>query len=384
MEAVTVQGGGAGMSTSVNPMTNALIDPVTTTTIQDAVPVAAQIEPAHGVCEISRHFLAGHHLMQPNDVDRVCDQERRANKNGVVTGLIAPRSVSVLIGDSGIGKSPLAYQLGLCVAAGVPFLGMPTQEGLIVYADYENPIEESRELRDRQVGFLELPIAPDNFLLWTPDSGDSLDIEGICSDVKPAMFIIDSLRSHDPQFEKSENAGEAMKRLNTIARMYGTAILAIHHVRKPGEVGVPLLDSEDTGLMVWLKQAAGHSSIINQSHTRIAVDLPDGRKNLDAALVLRWHWRIKGETGPVYVERMSDDEGEPQGYRLATGVELLGDETQKDKFRMLPRQFAFKEAKQIYGRADDPTRKWLLKCASLGLLRQIRRGQYEKSGQPGN
>jgi predicted ATP-dependent serine protease len=229
----------ANLATNMNPVIN------TATTIQEAVSVAAQIEPADGVCEISRYFLAGHHLMQPNDVDRVCDQERRANKNGVVTGLIAPRSVSVLIGDSGIGKSPLAYQLGLCVAAGVPFLGMPTQEGLVVYADYENPIEESRELRDRQVSFLELPIAPDNFLLWTPDSGDSLDIEGICSDVKPAMFIIDSLRSHNPQFEKSENAGEAMKRLNTIARTYGTAILAIHHIRKPGEVGVPLLDSED-------------------------------------------------------------------------------------------------------------------------------------------
>jgi hypothetical protein len=348
----------------------------------EALPVSEQIEPADSISEIFRYFRAEHHLLQPNDVDTVCDQEKHANKNGVVTGLIAPRSVSMLIGDSGIGKSPLAYQLGLCVAAGVPFLGMPTQGGLVVYADYENPIEESRELRDRQVSFLKLPTAPDNFLLWTPDSGESLDIQGICRDVKPAMFLIDSLRSHSPHFEKSEHTGEEMKRLNTIASTYGTAILVIHHTRKPGEEGVPLLDSEATGLMLWLKQAAGHSSIINQSHTRIAVDLPDGRKNLDVALVLRWHRRIKGETGPIYVERISDDEGEPQGYRLVTGVGLLGDEVQKDKFMALPRKFTFRQAKQIYDRADDPTRKWLLKCVSLGLIRQIGRGHYENSEQP--
>jgi hypothetical protein len=356
--------------------------PVEIATEVEAVPVSAQVEQAEGGGEISRHFLAGHHLLKPDDVDRLCDNEKHANRDGVIAGLIARRSVSMLIGDSGIGKSPLAYQLGLCVAAGVPFLGMPTQEGLVVYADYENPIEESRELRDRQVSFLKLPTAPDNFLLWTPDSGDPLGIEGICRDVKPAMFLVDSLRSHSPQFEKSDNAGEEMKRLNTIARTYGAAILVIHHTRKPGEDGVPLLDSEEMGLMLWLKQAAGHSSIINQSHTRIAVDLPDGRKNLDAALVLRWHRRIKGETGPVYVERISDDEGEPQGYRLLTGVELLGNEVQKDKFKALPRRFTFKQAKQIYGRADDPTRKWLLKCVSLGLIGQTGRGLYERLGQP--
>jgi hypothetical protein len=344
----------------------------------EAVPVSEQIEPAESIGEISADVLTRYHLLRPDDVDRLCDQEKHANKDGVVGGFITPRSISVLIGDSGIGKSPLAYQLGLCVAAGCPFVEMATQQGYVVYADYENPMEDSLELVNRQVSFLKLPKRPDNFLLWTPDLGDCLDIEGVCRDVKPALFIIDSLRSHSPNFEKSENAGQEMKRLNTIARTYGAAILVIHHIRKPGEDGVPLLDNEDTGLMLWLKQAAGHSSLINQSHTRIAADLPDGRRNLDAALVLRWHCRIKGETGPIYLERISDHDGEPWGYQRVTSIELLGNEMQ-EKFKMLPRQFAFKEAKQIYQRKDDPTRKWLLKCASLGLIRQIARGEYQRT-----
>src|SRR5579859_235175 len=43
----------------------------------------------------------------------------------LVQGLIPPRSVNILVGDSGIGKSPLVYQLGLAVASGTPFLDLP-------------------------------------------------------------------------------------------------------------------------------------------------------------------------------------------------------------------------------------------------------------------
>ena len=44
----------------------------------------------------------------------------------------------------------------------------------------------------------------------------------------------------------------------------------------------------------------------------------------------------------------------------------------------LPEQFSFKNAKHTYGRTDDPTRDWLLKCIALGLAKQIGRGLYQK------
>ena len=249
-----------------------------------------------------------------------------------------------------------------------------------VYADYENGLEEGRELRERLVRFLELPESPKNFLIWTPDlrGEGSIDLERT-SEGKPLLLIIDTVRSHSPQFEKTEHAGEQMKQLNRLAHKYGVAILAIHHLRKPGENGVPLLDNDDTGLILWLKQTAGHSSIINQSHTRIAVDSPDGRKKLDAALILRWHRRVKGECGPLYLERVYDASGEPLGYQRLSNVSLLGKADQEDAFRKLPNQFSFKEAKEVYSRSDDPTRKWLQKCVSLGLVRQVAHGRYERT-----
>ncbi len=250
--------------------------------------------------ESLRELFAKHHLMPPLEVDRLCEAEH-SSRSGVVAGLIAHSSVAVLCGDSGLGKSPLAYQLGLSVAADVPFVEMKTDPGLVVYADFENSLEQSQEVRQQLVRFLGLPQAPDNFVLWTPDSGYPLELEAVCEEVRPTLLIIDSLRSHSPHFEKSEHAGEEMKRLNSLARKDGTAILVIHHIRKPGENGAPLLDNEDTGLMLWLKQTAGHSSIINQSHSRVAVELPDKRKSHsdDAALILRWHRRIYGEDGPL-------------------------------------------------------------------------------------
>jgi hypothetical protein len=329
--------------------------------------------------EILRDVLAKYHLMRPLEVDRLCDQQRSSG-SGLVAGLIARSSVSVLSGDSGLGKSPLAYQLGLSVATGEPFVEMKTQQGLVVYADFENSIEQSREVREQLVKFLGLSKPPENFILWTPDSGDFLDLDGICQDLRPSLLVVDSLRAHSPSFEKSEYAGEEMKRLNSQARKHGTAILVIHHIKKPGEIGPPLLDNEDTALMAWLKQTAGHSSIINQSHTRMAVDAPDKRKahSKDAVLLLRWHRRVYGESGPLYLERVCDEDGEPLGYRRLARIELLGNADQELALRALPKDFTFKVAKETINRSDDPTRKWLLKCLSLGLVRQSGKGHYSR------
>ena len=168
-----------------------------------------------------------------------------------------------------------------------------------------------------------------------------------------------------------------MSQLNKLAYKYGTAILVIHHPRKPDrERPVVSLGDDDTRVMQWLREAAGSGSLINQSHTRIAVDALDGRSNIDAALILRWYRKSRGESGPLYLERVCDESGEPFGYRPQTDVRLLGNADQEAAFRKLPERFEFKDAKQIYGRADDPTRKWLQKCISLGLVKQIRRGQY--------
>jgi hypothetical protein len=325
--------------------------------------------------EKGHHSLNAHDLLTPAEVDRLCAQEHRSKS--FVEGFISHNSVSVLVGDSGLGKSPLAYQLGLCVAEGIPFLDMKTERGLVIYADYENGLLDSREMRDALVRHLQLPRAPDNFILWTPDCARrSLVIEDVCSCAKPSLFIIDSLRSHDPYLEKTEQAGTGMAKLRSVASKLRVAILAIHHVRKPGPDGVPSLDKEDTVLMQWLNQAAGARAIVNQSDSRIAADLP--ARGHAGEMVLRWHRRVSGESGPMYLERVFDEEGRPIGYRRIIGANLLNNPDQQEAYERLPRAFRFKEAKQAYGATDDPSRKWLVKCENVGLVKRVGHGEYRK------
>jgi len=58
---------------------------------------------------------------------------------------VPSRSVNILVGDSGLGKSPLVYQLGISVATGVPFLGRETRKGRVVIADNENGPEDMND-----------------------------------------------------------------------------------------------------------------------------------------------------------------------------------------------------------------------------------------------
>ncbi len=276
----------------------------------------------------------------------------------------------MLIGDSGLGKSPLAYQIGLCVAAGIPlFPGMETDSGLVVMADFENGLIESRNMREQMVRFLGLPDVPKNFKVWSPDTANAspdkanasrINIQGIIKGAprKVALFIIDSLRSYDPYFE-GEQGTQKMQNLNELAYTHGTAITLIHHIRKPDrEHPAPPLHSDDT-MMDYLKEAAGNGALITQSHTRIPLSLPDGRKSHsdDAALILRWYRKGKGEGGPLYLERVCDADGVPFGYRPLTDVKLLGNPEHEAAFHSLPEQFAFKDAKEKFRRSDDPTRK---------------------------
>ena len=337
-----------------------------------------QLASPHSMVDVVDEYLKGHGIFGPDDFDLLC---AKAVRNvGPVRDFLPHHGVSLLVGDSGLGKSPLAYQLGLCVAAGVPFIGLETKPGIVVYLDYENPATVAQELRQRLTKFLGFQKAPSNFHLWTLEADKDLPtMDELCATAEPALIIVDSLRSHNPEFEKPDSSGELIAELRNAAKPCGVTVLAIHHPRKRSRDGdVPKLDSENTVLMDWFNEASGARALVNQSDTRVGVDIPDGNKKNPPALILRWHLRGAGPRGPVYLERMCDETGEPVGYERLTGASLLQNVEQVAAFRVLPLEFSFAEAKRIYNASDDPTRKWLLKCTDLGLVTRLARGQYRK------
>jgi hypothetical protein len=317
-------------------------------------------------------------LHTPSSLDSVCAAD---DKEGyVLEGLISYGSINIAVGDSGLGKSALFYQLGICVAAGIPWLGLKTTQGLVIYIDLENGEQNSQNIRDSLVRHLKLSECPDNFLTYFENPKS---LENLVREASPSLVIVDSLRAHKPDAEKDNTSGgNFMNSCREIARKYQTAFVFVHHPKKPDEKnGVPPLD--ETSVMQWLNQACGARALINQSDFRLGIDISHSNflKTVaeEAALILRGHRRVSGEFGPIYLAREFDDDGEPIGYRRLSGLSLLN-EDQQQAFSKLPLVFRFKEAKPIYGRGSQATTDFLGKCTRSGLLRKTPRG-YEKVSQ---
>ena len=309
-------------------------------------------------------------------LDTLCAQE--GQKPFVVEGLISIGSIGIVVGDSGLGKSPLIYQLGLCVAAGMPWLGMQTCRGKVLYLDYENGASGSKSLRDSCMEHLQLQECPEDFL-YSQDVLTFSDLTRAIEKVKPMLVIIDTLRSFDPSAEADNpKAGIFLKSLRKLCHQCGVSFLLIHHIKKQDKKG--FLDAranlETDPPLQWLNMACGARGLVNQSDVRLGVDKPS---NVNACLVIRGHVRIAGEVGPFYLERIFNDDEQAIGYRRLEGVEFLNNKDQQDAFDKLPLVFTFKEAKATYGRKDQATVGFLQKCERLGILRKPGKGRpYEK------
>jgi hypothetical protein len=176
--------------------------------------------------------------------------------------------------------------------------------------------------------------------------------------------------------------GQLLKELRGIARKCHTAILLLHHLRKPPMSG--RTDLSNAPVLEWLLQASGPRALINQTNTRIGLDDAKILGHPEVALVMKSFVKVKGESGDVLLKRVFDTAGEPIGYEIAAGVALLGNPEQETAFNRLPDKFNFKKARETYGKSDNPTRQWLKKCEARGLIKHTGRGKYEKLVQPVN
>ena len=331
--------------------------------------------------------------------------EELGGREWLVDGLFPARSLGIVVGASGLGKSPLLYQLSLCVASGRPFLGRDVRQGRVLYLDHENGVGQVHEILDSLSQHVHLDALPNDLLLW--NLNDAAEDFGkkehgtidMIRELEPALVVIDSLGSWMPQMEeKNSNTSLAYRGLRKVMSDCGTSVIAVHHLKKPSmESGTNRGSLEEESCRPWFHQARGASALITGSDVRIGVDEPrksrsgvnwlgeplaepasDNRIQSEAAaLVMRGFARISGETPLTYLARVYDENGDPLGYEPLAGPDLLSDPHQREKFDKLPPTFRFKDAQRIYDRAAQATTDFLKKCIGLGILRK-RTGAYEK------
>jgi archaellum biogenesis ATPase FlaH len=308
----------------------------------------------------------------------------------LIKELLPARSIALLVGDSGLGKSPFVYQAGLCVATGLPFLGYETRKGRVLIVDFENGIADMGELADQLSRHLGLPMPPEDTLhFWTVNDcrerfgRERNTVFDMIRDLKPALVIVDSLSSFRPEAEeKISLATNMLQEFRDVIRDTGTAVFLVHHRRKqPRKADEGAGPLESANLRRWFEDCRGSSSLINGSDIRLGVDEPAvgpvvGKD--EAAIVMRGFGRLRGDIGPIYVTRDTDEDGQVLGYRKLSGAELLFNPLQQAALEALPSSFRFKVAKQTYKHADQATSNFLQRCIDIGLVRKTARGQYER------
>lgn len=312
----------------------------------------------------------------------------------LIGGLIPQRSLSIVVGDSGLGKSPLLYQAAICVTAGIPFLGRPVSRGRVLYVDFENGLGDVEEMVTRLSRHLGLTGVPEDLLLWNyndaPPTWAPSHLSKMIHEAKPVWVVIDSLGALVPNIEeKASIVTRVYQECRKLIRECGASITGVHHLKKPSskphEAPPPLEDDPNR----WFLQARGSRALINGCDVRIGADRSvrakhfeslDGR-SCEVALVIAGFRRVRGPIDTTFLTRVLDEDDEPLGYDKLAGVNLLFNPEQEEAYRNLPQTFRFKDARRLYGKGPQATTDLLKKCIGTGIMRKDGR-EYRKVEVP--
>ncbi len=150
----------------------------------------------------------------------------------VVEGLVTESAVTLLTGDSGVGKSTFGLAVAGAVAHGVPFVGFPTMQRRVLYVDGENPGGVVRERLGR------LGIAETDALTvwggWNEVAPKGPYYSGVIEWVHEhrGLIVYDSLIQFHPGSEQdSSETRRYMSQFRALANA-GASVLLLHHTGK--------------------------------------------------------------------------------------------------------------------------------------------------------
>lgn len=157
-------------------------------------------------------------------------QDLSSSVEWAVEGLIPARSITLLYGRSGLGKTWLSLMIARAIAAGSPILGLLTIARPVVYIDYENPlpvlIDRIRQLDIKEAQFWHLSASP------PPPKLDSPDWELFRKLPSGSFLVFDTSRSsHNLDENDSATTALVMGRLKEL-RELDHDILLLHHTTK--------------------------------------------------------------------------------------------------------------------------------------------------------
>jgi predicted ATP-dependent serine protease len=154
----------------------------------------------------------------------------------VIEGRLPTGGLSLLAGKPKAGKSTLARCLALAVARGEPWLGFPSQQGLVLYLALEEKRTEVRLHFSAMGATADDPV--EVFIAPSPQDGLA-QLRQVAEERRPVLIIVDPLiklvRVRDGN--DYPEVTRALEPLLTLARQTGAHVLAVHHLGKGERAG---------------------------------------------------------------------------------------------------------------------------------------------------
>jgi hypothetical protein len=156
-----------------------------------------------------------------------------------IDGFLPKKNIVLVVGDD---PSLFLLQLGLCVAAGVPFLGRPTRRGKVLFVECLTPDPDEFKATARSVATYlnQTTVGLNDFSLWIPSMSEELvtsaDMRDHIRAERRTLTIINSLAQYEPNYQTNKSSTHRMrKEFNKLLSEVGGSIILSHHYVKRRE-----------------------------------------------------------------------------------------------------------------------------------------------------
>ncbi len=186
----------------------------------------------------------------------------------IVDRLIAPGSVSLLVGPEGVGKTNTVLSCGVCVALEKPWVGFVTKHRKVLVVDEESGDDRMAlrfsaallgELGDEKIKMEYVSLTRFNLR----DPVDAVLLQDLIEETGAGLVIIDALVDIMPGGDENavKDVHPVFMRLRKIAEETKAAIVIIHHTNKAGTYRGSTAMGGAVDLLIMAERKGGNSRI---------------------------------------------------------------------------------------------------------------------------
>jgi RecA-family ATPase len=190
-----------------------------------------------------RHFV----LSQPGPLRLYSTRELLAMPppTWLIDGILPTGGFAALVGQPGAGKSFIALDMAMSVAAGGFWQGVPVQQGYVLYVSAEGGtgvgkrakawlLTKGLEAKDADLAWMVEPV----YVRPGSEGMDTL-LDRLNDELMqvPTLIVLDTLaRCLEGDENQQEDMGRFVAGIDMLRKTYSCAILVVHHTRKDGEI----------------------------------------------------------------------------------------------------------------------------------------------------